>query len=71
MNKTWRVGDVVCCSVVANFKWPQLPEILPYTWLNHAQHGFNLFTVNRIEQPIDRIDIDTPTLDKQQTHVFP
>ena len=36
MNKTWRVGDVVCCSVEANLKWPQLPEILPYTWLNHA-----------------------------------
>ena len=27
--------------------------------------------VNKIEQPIDRIDSDTPTLDKQQTHVFP
>ena len=26
--------------------------------------------VNEIEQPNDRIDIDTPTLDKQQSLVF-
>ena len=29
-------GGVVCCNVAANFEWPKLPEILPYTWLNHT-----------------------------------
>ena len=53
------------------FEWPTLSEILPeyHTWLNLMDSTYS--HVNKIEQPIDLIDIDTHKLDKQQTHVFP
>ena len=46
------------------FEWPKLFEILPkyHTWLNLMDSNYS--HVNKIDQPIDLIDIDTPTLEK-------
>ena len=39
-------------------------------WIMHSTDS-NYSPVNKIEQPIDLIDIDTHKLEKQQTHGFP
>ena len=52
------------------FEWPKLSEIPPkyHTWLKLMDSNYS--HVNKIDQPIDLIDIDTPTLDNNKHTCF-